>query len=208
MVLVWSSASRGSKDVFKELTLAMEQGIAVIPLRIEDIKPVGGWKYHLAATHWLDAYPLPLKRYFGLVVDRVQALLSGPKQPAMLEVSQQVLSVLNAAQCPTFEGAKVILGRIHESQIQDPVLTTLVTHSKNLVDFCLLTGIPREAECHVNSWHDMFRAVNKLQLLRAVFTEGPLSILATAIQLKRQMRHYPYWVQSVRRRYGPGIRTS
>ena len=71
----------------------------------------------------------------------------------------------------------------------------------SLVEFCLLTGIPRDAHRFVNSWYHMFKAVNKLQLLRSLSTKGPLYILSTALQLKRQMKQYPYWVESIRRRY-------
>ncbi|MSQ48716.1 MAG: toll/interleukin-1 receptor domain-containing protein [Deltaproteobacteria bacterium] len=202
MVLVWSSASGQSKEVLKELTLAMNQGIAVIPLRIEDVPLHGTWKYHLAATHWLDAFPPPLEKYFGLVVERVRALLSSADNPVMQEVADQVLLVLSAQSCPTFEGAKLILSKIRVDRIDDPDLATVISHCNDLVDFCLLTGIPRDAERFTDSWRRMFTAVNKMQLLRSILSKGPLYILSTALQLKRQMKYYPYWVASLHRRYG------
>lgn len=55
MVLIFSKNSNASKDVFKELTLAVNSGVIVIPLRTELIEPKGAMKYYLSDVHWLDA---------------------------------------------------------------------------------------------------------------------------------------------------------
>jgi hypothetical protein len=65
MVLVWSSNSTTSGEVSKELTLAMRNNITVVPFRIEDVKASGEWEYHLANTHWMDAFAGDMESYFS-----------------------------------------------------------------------------------------------------------------------------------------------
>jgi len=65
MVLVWSSNSTTSGEVSKELTLAMRNNITVVPFRIEDVKASGEWEYHLANTHWMDAFTGDMENHFS-----------------------------------------------------------------------------------------------------------------------------------------------
>lgn len=75
MVLVWSSHSLASKEVSKELTLAMRNGLTVIPFRIENVRPTGEWDYHLANTHWMDAFPGDLQPFVEQLALRIRGLL-------------------------------------------------------------------------------------------------------------------------------------
>ena len=56
MVLLFSSASNKSKQVIKEISMADEENILVIPVRIENILPEGAIKLELQGRHWLDAF--------------------------------------------------------------------------------------------------------------------------------------------------------
>jgi len=56
MVLIWTSESMASKEVAKELTLAMQSNTVIIPFQVEDLAPAGAWRYHLANLHWLQAH--------------------------------------------------------------------------------------------------------------------------------------------------------
>lgn len=56
MILICSRQSLQSPEVSKELTLAMNGGVTVIPYRIENILPSGEWAYHLANIQWFDAF--------------------------------------------------------------------------------------------------------------------------------------------------------
>ena len=75
MVLIFSSNSNNSKDVSKELVLAMNVGVTVIPLRIEDIQPKGVMKYYLSDTHWIDALNPPTKKQIESIVETVSLLV-------------------------------------------------------------------------------------------------------------------------------------
>lgn len=73
MCLVWSANSVDSPEVAKELTLAMQNGVTVVPFRLEKIEPKGEWLYHLANTHWMDAFP-------GSYLDHVDKLAAWLRQ--------------------------------------------------------------------------------------------------------------------------------
>jgi hypothetical protein len=84
MVLVWSRNSLASREVAKELTLAMRNGLTVVPFRIEDVQPSGEWDYHLANTHCMDAFPGELQNYVEELANRVRGHLHGVGQAASL----------------------------------------------------------------------------------------------------------------------------
>ena len=75
MVLVWSSNSTTSGEVSKELTLAMRNNITVVPFRIEDVKASGEWEYHLANTHWMDAFAGDMENHFSGLTSYLRRVL-------------------------------------------------------------------------------------------------------------------------------------
>lgn len=58
-ILLWTHNSMSSKEVAKELTLAMDCGSKIIPFRAEDLSPEGAWRYHLMNVQWLEAHAMP-----------------------------------------------------------------------------------------------------------------------------------------------------
>jgi WD40 repeat protein len=75
MVLVFSSQSNASEDVARELMLAAQNRLVIIPFKIENIEPGPGMKYYLARTHWLDAMNPPTQEQINLLVETVKRLL-------------------------------------------------------------------------------------------------------------------------------------
>jgi endo-1,3-1,4-beta-glycanase ExoK len=75
MVLVFSASSNASQDVGRELILAANSKLIIIPFKIEDIKPEPGKEYYLARTHWLDAINPPTQEQINALVERVKALI-------------------------------------------------------------------------------------------------------------------------------------
>lgn len=55
MVLVFSENSNNSTQVAKELNLAINNELIILPFKIDNTNPTGGMKYYLSDTHWLDA---------------------------------------------------------------------------------------------------------------------------------------------------------
>ena len=75
MVLVFSASSNSSEDVGRELILASNSKLVIIPFKIENIEPEPGKQYYLARTHWLDAMNPPTKGQIAALVNRVKAIL-------------------------------------------------------------------------------------------------------------------------------------
>src|SRR3954468_15627906 len=76
MVLVFTSKANASPQVRREVQLAFERGVTVIPLRIENIVPARSLQYYLSAVHWLAAMPPPFERHLTGLADTVKVLVS------------------------------------------------------------------------------------------------------------------------------------
>ena len=55
MILVFSSHANQSQQVRREVERAADRGLAIVPLRIEDVLPADALAYFLGSVHWLDA---------------------------------------------------------------------------------------------------------------------------------------------------------
>lgn len=76
MVLVFSSNSNNSADVSRELILAANSNLIIIPFRIEDVKPTPGMQYYLARTHWMDAMNPPTQEQINKLIRHVKLFLA------------------------------------------------------------------------------------------------------------------------------------
>jgi predicted ATPase len=56
VVLVFSRNANRSEAVLNELEIAFSRGIAVLPVRIENVRPTDSAEFYLKRRHWFDAY--------------------------------------------------------------------------------------------------------------------------------------------------------
>src|SRR5262245_19515778 len=56
MVLVFSDSANGSAEITKELALASQHRLIVIPARVEDVVPSEALAYELATRQWIDLF--------------------------------------------------------------------------------------------------------------------------------------------------------
>jgi TIR domain-containing protein len=96
MVLIFSSNANASEQVHREVDRAFSKGRAVVPLRIEDVRPADELAYYLDTVHWLDALTPPLERNLEKLVATVQALL--PTMESAPPSSEPLTDDLQAAQ--------------------------------------------------------------------------------------------------------------
>jgi dienelactone hydrolase len=75
-VLVYSQNSNQSAQVIKEVDRAVHHGIAIIPLRIEDVPMSKQMEYYVSDVHWLDAITPPLEKHINKLCKVVQMLLT------------------------------------------------------------------------------------------------------------------------------------
>jgi len=77
MVLVFSNNSNTSPQVEREVERAVNKGIPIIPLRIENVVLSKSMEYFVSSSHWLDALTLPLESHLQRLADTIQVLLAG-----------------------------------------------------------------------------------------------------------------------------------
>jgi hypothetical protein len=80
-VLVFSSNANSSQQIRREVERAVNQGLAVIPLRIEKVPPTKSLEYFISTPHWLDAFSPPLERHLNYLADIIRHILQGEERP-------------------------------------------------------------------------------------------------------------------------------
>lgn len=81
MVLVFSANANASQQIKREVERAVNKGIPVIPLRIENVAPEKSLEYFISTPHWLDAYAPPLDRHLTYLADVIRHILDGKTIP-------------------------------------------------------------------------------------------------------------------------------
>src|SRR5271169_223400 len=56
MVLVFTGNANNSNEIKKEMALASQHNLAVIPIRVEDVVPNDAFAYEFATRQWIDAF--------------------------------------------------------------------------------------------------------------------------------------------------------
>ena len=82
MVLVFSGNANGSPQIEREVERAVAKGVAIVPVRIEDVAPSEALEYFISAPHWLDAFTEPLEEHFEKLTEAVKRLLTSDFVPA------------------------------------------------------------------------------------------------------------------------------
>jgi hypothetical protein len=80
MLLVFSTSANKSKQIKREVEVATDSGLTVVPLRIENILPTESFKYFLGNIHWMDALTPPLEDHLKSIAEKVKAILSTDAQ--------------------------------------------------------------------------------------------------------------------------------
>lgn len=79
MLLVFTGNSNNSQEMTKELALASQQKLIVIPLRVEDVAPSDAFAYEFATRQWIDLFA-----DWELAIDQLCMRISNalPAEPA------------------------------------------------------------------------------------------------------------------------------
>jgi hypothetical protein len=75
MVLVFSKHANDSIQIKREVNLAIDSGVTVIPVRVEDVAPSKSLKYSISLNHWLDAFPAPLDNHLQKLTESIRGYL-------------------------------------------------------------------------------------------------------------------------------------
>src|SRR5271154_520661 len=82
LVLVFSANANLSHQIKREVERAVNVGLPIIPLRIENVMPTKSLEYFLSTPHWLDAFTPPLEHHLNYLADVIRHILSGQPPPA------------------------------------------------------------------------------------------------------------------------------
>ena len=77
LIILLSINSNSSKQVLREIELAVHNNVVVLPVRIEDIMPTGGMSYYLSTTHWIDAIDESIENKISAIINRIRNILDG-----------------------------------------------------------------------------------------------------------------------------------
>jgi hypothetical protein len=79
IVVIFSSSANGSPQIRREVERAINAGVPVVPVRIENVVPTESLAYFMSAVHWLDAITPPLEQHLQRLADSIKGLLQlGP----------------------------------------------------------------------------------------------------------------------------------
>ncbi len=105
MVLIFSGHANASGQVRREVERAISQGMSVVPVRVEDVRPEGAMEYALGNTHWLDAFAPPVEQQLEKLARSVKTLLGHDVESAT--VPQTAKRAAMTGDEPARTGAKV-----------------------------------------------------------------------------------------------------
>src|SRR5580658_7635253 len=76
MVLVFTANANASSQIRREVERAVNRGVAILPLRIEDVLPGKGLEYFIGNVHWLDALTPPFESHLKNLAGTIKILLA------------------------------------------------------------------------------------------------------------------------------------
>ncbi len=76
MVLVFTANANDSPQIRREVERAVNHGVAILPVRIEDVLPGKGLEYFIGNVHWLDALTPPLEAHLRSLAGTIKMLLA------------------------------------------------------------------------------------------------------------------------------------
>lgn len=91
MVLVFSENANNSIQVAKELNLAINNKLMVVPFKVDASTPTGSMKYYLSDTQWLDAVNGDIKEEIERLKDALIYVL--PQETSDIENEDDTTSV-------------------------------------------------------------------------------------------------------------------
>jgi len=86
-VLIWSANTNASGHTLNEVNQAFDQGITIIPFRIQDVQPTNEMRYYFGRAHWLDAINPPLEQHIATLRDAILVNLGRELKPEAAPVA-------------------------------------------------------------------------------------------------------------------------
>ena len=75
MVLIFSGSANELTQIRNEVVQAVNKGVPLVPMRIENVEPTKSLAYFMGAVHWLDATTPPTEQHLRRLSNAVKTLL-------------------------------------------------------------------------------------------------------------------------------------
>jgi hypothetical protein len=89
MVLVFTANANASPQIRREIERAVNHGVAILPLRIEDVLPGKSLEYFIGNVHWLDALTPPLEAHLKNLAGTIKIVLARTESGAPPTLHQE-----------------------------------------------------------------------------------------------------------------------
>jgi len=76
MLVIFSSNANHSPQIKREVERAVHFGVAVLPMRIENVSPTGDLDYFLAMPQWFNAFADPIESHLEALVDVIRKVVT------------------------------------------------------------------------------------------------------------------------------------
>ena len=110
MVLIFSGHANASGQVRREVERAISQGMTVLPIRVQDVRPEGAMEFALGNTHWLDAFTPPVERQLEKLARSVKTLLANDTESSAAPEPELVK--------PIYQSAREDMGSGHDAETE------------------------------------------------------------------------------------------
>ncbi len=90
MVLVFTANANASAQIRREIERAVNHGVAILPLRMEDVLPGKSLEYFIGNVHWLDALTPPFETHLKNLAGTIKILLARTEPGAPVTPPQDV----------------------------------------------------------------------------------------------------------------------
>ncbi len=124
MLLVFTANSNTSEEMTKELALASQFKVMVVPLRIEDVAPSDAFAYEFATRQWIDFFS-DWEMAIQQLSRRLEYATTQPAAAAKLAASVGEVDILDEGLTPVAESAAP--PPTAKVKASDPKITNLIT---------------------------------------------------------------------------------
>jgi hypothetical protein len=119
MVLIFSASANNSPQIRREMERAVNRGVPVLPVRIEDIVPTKALAYFMGPVHWLDAMTPPLDDHLRRLAEVAKAIMRpAPEHAGEADAAKPAAAAPPVA--PTVSAPPIVPAAAPESRRAEP----------------------------------------------------------------------------------------
>lgn len=97
MVLVFTSNANASLQIHREIERGANHGVAILPLRVENVLPAKALEYFIGDVQWLNAAMPPSDTHLKDLADTIKVVLAGTGQSVSPMAQEEQKSFSNSA---------------------------------------------------------------------------------------------------------------